>query len=431
MHLSDRDYRRQFYAAVGQNQAGGSRDEAKDYDAYYVSVYEGGDGPAGPDLIAEIIDAIDFTTGGSVQLLSGYRGAGKTTELMRLCRQIDRGRYLPIYWDVEDYFNTELPLDEGAFLVGMAAGLVESLPEGEVSKENLWDRVREFFGRIEVSLDASGQFSAGPLKLDLRAALRDDETFRDKVRKVLKHNRALFRREVHAFFNDVLDVIPGGRVPVFIVDSVDHFRGRSANFEEVRESIESLFSVYAEELAIPGMHVIYTVPIYAQPMGWPGQLWPVLNVKVKEKDGTECQAGIELLREVLVKRAPGGDIGRLLSDDDVKRVILSSGGLFRDLFRMVAGLLLKAGRLPVGDLEIASVERQQRSAAVVGLSGEQIEILTKVRRTKQLQVPREMAAEAWDLQAMGAVLCYRNGSVDWFGVHPLLEPLLPDPGLGS
>ncbi|WP_196716743.1 hypothetical protein [Actinomyces trachealis] len=67
-------------------------------------------------------------------------GAGKTTELMRLCRQINRKRYLPIYWDAEDYFNTELPLDEGAFLVGMAAGLVESLPEGEVPKERLWNR---------------------------------------------------------------------------------------------------------------------------------------------------------------------------------------------------------------------------------------------------------------------------------------------------
>ncbi len=59
---------------------------------------------------------------------------------MRLCRQINRKRYLPIYWDAEDYFNTELPLDEGAFLVGMAAGLVESLPEGEVPKERLWNR---------------------------------------------------------------------------------------------------------------------------------------------------------------------------------------------------------------------------------------------------------------------------------------------------
>ena len=52
------------------------------------------------------------------------------------------------------------------------------------------------------------------------------------------------------------------------------------------------------------------------------------------------------------------------------------------------------------------------------------EILATVRNTQQLRVPREHLAEAWMLQALGYVLCYRNGEIDWFDAHPLLDPLL-------
>ena len=107
-------------------------------------------------------------------------------------------------------------------------------------------------------------------------------------------------------------------------------------------------------------------------------------------------------------------------------MIRASGGLFRDLFRLVAGLLLKNGPLPVRPEDVDQVERQQRSQAVAGLTQEQWEILRQVKETQQLIVPRELTSEAWTLQALGYVLCYRNGTVDWWGVNPLLEPLLDE-----
>ncbi|PID98475.1 MAG: hypothetical protein CSA83_01060, partial [Actinomycetales bacterium] len=151
----------------------------------------------------------------------------------------------------------------------------------------------------------------------------------------------------------------------------------------------------------------------------------------REKDGSACKEGIGLLRQVLAKRAPDEDLDRLLSQSNLERVIKASGGLFRDLFRMVAALLLKSGELPLGTTEIDNVERQHRATAATGLSKEQWEILADVQQTNQLLVPRELSAEAWGLQALGAVLCYRNGSVDWYGVHPLLDPLVPGPDTQS
>lgn len=107
-------------------------------------------------------------------------------------------------------------------------------------------------------------------------------------------------------------------------------------------------------------------------------------------------------------------------------MIRSSGGLFRELFRLVSALLLKDGALPVSAQEIGQVERQMRSQAAVALSREQWEILRQVKETQQLSVPRAQDSEAWALQAPGYVLCYRNGEVDWYGVHPLVETLLDE-----
>ena len=419
---TDREYRKAFYHALNVHQ--GARMLSKEeFERYYVPIYDQPDGPVGPDLVKEMATAIDFTTGGSVQLLAGYRGAGKTTELLRLCRVLDRDVYVPVYWDIEDYFNTELPLEEGAFFIGLAAGFVDNCEGAGIPKEKLIDRIRRFFNRIEVDSSAVLDTSAGPASFNIKAALQDDTSFRNQVKKALSSNRRHFKEEIHAFFNAMVDAMPEGKTPVFIVDSLDHYRGRTGTFDEVREPVESLFSVYSSELTLPRMHAIYTVPVYAKPIVWDGQIWPVLNVKVRERDGSDCREGIDLLRQVLARRAPGGDPERLLGDQ-VDRVIRTSGGLFRDLFHLVSALLLKDSGLPVSVTEIDGVERQQRSHIATGLSEEQWEILATVKKTQQIRAPRGHLAEAWALQALGYVLCYRNGEVDWFGVHPLLDSLV-------
>jgi len=337
---TDREYRKAFYRALNVHQGASMLSEEEEFERYYVPIYDQPDGPAGPDLVKEMATAIDFTTGGSVQLLAGYRGAGKTTELLRLCRVLDRDAYVPVYWDIEDYFNTELPLKEWEFLIGLAAGFVDNCEGAGIPKEKLIDRIRTFFNRIEVDSSAVLDASAGPASFNIKAALQDDTRFRNQVKKALSSNRRRFKEEIRAFFDAMVDAMPGGKTPVFIVDSIDHYRGRTKTFDEVRESVESLFSVYSSELALPRMHVIYTVSVYAKPFGWDGQIWPVLNVKVRERDGSDCREGIDLLRQVLVKRAPDGDPERLLGDH-IDRVIRASGGLFRDLFRLVSALLLK------------------------------------------------------------------------------------------
>lgn len=159
---SDRNYRRDFYRALNVHQGAQMLSEEEEFERYYVPIYARPDGPAGPDLVAEIATAIDFTAGGSVQLLSGYRGAGKTTELLRLKRHLDREVYLPVYFDIEDYFNTELPLEAATFLVGLAAGFVDNCEEIDGLKQSLYRRVQTFFQRLDIDAELSASVSGGP-----------------------------------------------------------------------------------------------------------------------------------------------------------------------------------------------------------------------------------------------------------------------------
>ncbi len=45
-----------------------------------------------------------------VQLLSGFRGTGKSTELRRLKDQLQASGYLVVLCDIEDYINLSTPI---------------------------------------------------------------------------------------------------------------------------------------------------------------------------------------------------------------------------------------------------------------------------------------------------------------------------------
>jgi hypothetical protein len=167
--------------------------------------------------------------------------------------------------------------------------------------------------------------------------------------------------------------------------------------------------------------VVYTVPVYVRsPLGLRHD---VLNVKVAEPDGAPFGPGMDALREVLARRAPGGDVDRL-TGGRTDRMIEQSGGLFRDLLRIPGQLLLNAKRLPADDAAFAQAEATVRNDYKMTLAREHLELLRQIRDSHELIPANDQWPSAFDLITSGAVLTYPNGEQPWFGVHPLLEPLL-------
>lgn len=414
---NDREYRRDFYRALGF--ADGA---SPDQEMYYVPIYER-EGMRDQDLVPKMLDEIQFRVAQSVQFLSGFKGCGKTAELTRLRRQLEQDGYRVAWMDIEDYFNPLVPMDTPRLPHALAAGFALALdhdPNGAPLK-----RFFQFLSRIrpKATVSASAEAPMGPVTVgvELTATVRDDASFAHAARTAYNTNRRTFREEFHAFFRDLIATL-GDQPIVFIVDSIDHFRGIGDDFEQVRASVESAFIELADDLQIPGLHIIYTVPIYLE-VGL-GTVRHVVNVKLRERDGTPYEPGIQALRDVLEARAPGRDIDRLTDDVVLRALIAGSGGMFRDLLRLTGELLISNESLPLDAAALDRASMALREPYVTVLTAEQRGILRKVDESHELYTDKGAKADETQLISMGAILRYPNSHTTWFDVHPLLKPLL-------
>src|SRR5437016_5114414 len=76
-------------------------------DPLYLAIYEQ---RGWEDPIRLLEDHIELSAGESLQLFSGFRGSGKTTELLRLKQRLEKADYLVLYSDFLNYVNPSEPL---------------------------------------------------------------------------------------------------------------------------------------------------------------------------------------------------------------------------------------------------------------------------------------------------------------------------------
>lgn len=130
------------------------------------------------------------------------------------------------------------------------------------------------------------------------------------------------------------------------------------------------------------------------------------------------------MRDVLTKRAPDGDLERLLPQPLVDRVISSSGGHFRDLLRLCREIALEAQSLPITNTVVARAEMTLRNGYTATLTQEHLTLLREVAASKSLFAPQKQSADELALITLGAILRYPNAENTWHDVHPLLKSIL-------
>ncbi|MFN8031318.1 MAG: hypothetical protein U0Q10_13390 [Dermatophilaceae bacterium] len=146
----------------------------------------------------------------------------------------------------------------------------------------------------------------------------------------------------------------------------------------------------------------------------------VVNVKL-DTPGGSVRAGVRGSFAACSSVAHRRGFGlRFLNEEGVDRLIAASGGLFRDLLRLVRGTLLNARGLPATEQDLARAEMQVREDYTMTFAKEHLTLLSEVDRTKELFVKREQSADEAELVSLGAILRYPNDQTTWFAVHPLL-----------
>jgi hypothetical protein len=423
MGPEEKKFLREFYLAI--------EDRPLDPgDPQYVGLYD--DPTLGlEDPMALLARSIEWTPSDtSAQLFSGFRGSGKSTELRRLRKLLADEGYLVLIFDLFEYLSPSLPLDVSDFLMVMAGAfgdkLEESgaLPAGAI-REGYWARLKRFL-ETRVEFD---ELVAGVGPFEIKANLSADPTFRERLQESAAGHLAALVEDMRSYVTEAIDAIPRERLGeglVLIVDSIENIGGSLSNAREVQESVERLFTSHAEQLHLPRVHVVYTAPPWLKIRApgvsrrYSGGLQILHPLKVREPtDGREpAPEALEALHKVVSAR---GDWKRLLGSREVLDTLaLESGGHLRDLFRMLAEIVLRADRLPVEEQTVQRAITQMRSD-LLPIAEDDVEWLQRIAETHEVsladidRLPRLVTFLDSHL-----VLCYRNGE-EWYDVHPLVR----------
>lgn len=311
------------------------------------------------------------------QLITGHRGCGKSTELLRLQARLQEDGFFVVYFDVEHKLNLG-DVNHIDILLLIARQIEETFRQHEILlNQDLLKDIFQWLADItltkdrqkDLHVDTTVEGEVGvtiplisKLLTRLSMGIRTNDIERKEIRETLRREWDIFvmkfnmllaqaRLKVRQQHHRDLVVIVDGLEKMFYEperDSGGNLTGESTH--------SLLFIKQAEQLMIPKCHLIYTVPIsllfdtnLANAFDIDTEIMiPMVNIKKQE--------GRQQLIKLLKKRV---DIETLFADlSSVEKIVQMSGGAVRDLMRLirlacVSTMSAKSSQIQVNDVEKA------------------------------------------------------------------------------
>lgn len=399
-------------------------------DDEYLRFYVDRGSPARKD-IASLLDSNDLKFGQPVKLLfTGHAGSGKSTELNRLCVDLN-DRYFVVKVSTSSIVQpTDLTAVDVVLIAAMALfraatdqQVVSRAPAERLS--DLWQGMAEFvrqriFGKLPYrepgeGLELGAKVSA--LIFEFETKYKTEVASRDQIRERMKDRLSEVFERVNALVAFVR--VTTGRPVVLVFDDTD---------KPDRERARRLFFDNATTLRSFESSVIYTFNIalwyereFTRHREQYGQRILLPNISLRHRNGSRNEAGWTLMREILHRRMHP----MMATDDATEALIGASGGLVRTLigltqFSAVNAVGRGARRIEAQDVQRAVVEL--RNDFIAALSTPDYELLAARRADKRLS----NNSGVQDLLQSLALLQYEEDGQAWCDVHPVVEELLQE-----
>ncbi|MBM3735162.1 MAG: hypothetical protein FJW39_05185 [Acidobacteria bacterium] len=422
----DRDLLRRLYRDTDPNKP---IDPTKPGSEFYQPIYEG---PGVEDPVKLLEAKIDFAETEGMFLLSGFRGSGKTTELLRLKQRLEAAGHLVLYADALQYVHPAQPVDITDLLISIAGALGDAIEErggfGDPLHEGYWTRFEHFLRETKVEIPETGASGGG---FSVKVSLRGNDSFRTRVRDALATRVQELENQVRKFAEDCVKAIrkrhPEGKV-VFIFDQLEQIRGSLSGEKEVIQSIERLFANHIRRLELPYIHVVYTVPPWLKFVlaGTPVDVLHNVRQWNNDPQRTRFEHGCQSLLEVVQKRfGPDGMARFWANDAQPMRIIDSCGGHFKDLLKLLQETIARAAaaaELPVSDRVVDAALIAVRNS-FLPIAYEDAIWLKNVFDSRRCALPStgsEDVAHLTRLIDTHLILYLKNGE-EWYDVHPLIR----------
>lgn len=359
---------------------------------------------------------------------SGHRGCGKSTELRRLAVNPKiLAKYWPIHFTIRDEADIA-NLDFKDILLAIGGRLYREYRDaGKKLPEQLLKELKTWQGQIETEVktvlsgrDKDFGIDASIFDFFLNIALK--MKLEPKTRTEL---RQVFERNLSGLI-DVINRIATAiyahekRVPLVLIDDLD-----KPDLERSKE----IFYSHRETMLQPNLPIVYTVSsslFYSpeiQALRGRAIFFPIPNVKLHEQGQPQVYnaEGFETMQKFVHKRMHSD----LISHEALTAAITASGGVFREMARIVRGAVGQvrvSKRTRIDTDDVKKIEAEIRGEYRRFLTREQRILLRKIYSHNRFDEPDKIAP----LLQMLAVLEYGNGE-PWCDVHPVLYKLLEEP----
>jgi len=356
-------------------------------------------------------------------LFTGHRGSGKTTELYRLKNELEEKKFFTIYMDIEELLDLG-SLNYLDVLVAIAKEIEKSLRQsGMPVSEKLLKNIADWFAERILESDSSctsalkteskakvgGSIPFFELFTSITANIKAASSRRETVRHNLEREISVFIEKLNILIAEARKQVQDSNYTdlVLIVDGIEkmHYELNP----EGKSTHNELFIQHAEQLRSPQCHVIYTVPIalvYNQNLGADFDAVNVLPmVKVNEE-------GIQQLHDVIAKRVTIENVFE--STEQVKELAKASGGVIRDLMRLIRMATdTEEEKITDDDIDYAINSLKKEYDRLI--RNDDIESFIQIVKTKRIQADESSTR----LLNLRLVLEYQNGD-RWADLHPVI-----------
>ncbi|NES20840.1 MAG: ATP-binding protein, partial [Symploca sp. SIO3E6] len=311
------------------------------------------------------------------QLYTGHRGAGKSTELLRLKQYLEEQKFHVVYFaadeedvDAEDTQYTDI-------LLACTRHLLEDLKQSANPRPLLqwlqirWQELRDL-ALTEVAFEGLSVESQISQFAKLTANLRAVPSLRQKIREKINPQTVTLIKALNEFIGEAKKQLPNGCQQLAVIaDNLDRIvpitqKSGHTNHEEI-------FLDRSEQLKALDCHLIYTVPIslvysrraadlreiYSDP-----HILPMIMVQTEK--GEAYQPGLNKIHEVISKRvrqfAPTLSLDKDIFDspDTLEGLSLMSGGHVRNLLLLIQDAIGRTAELPISQTTVRRAITQAR-----------------------------------------------------------------------
>lgn len=399
------------------------------------------------DIVSTLSWRIDSSKNPMTQLISGHRGCGKSTELLRLAKNLEDKEFLVVYFAADEDLDIG-DLEYTDLLVAVIKRLERALAEKGIQIDpRLMKGILMWFAEVvyessdedEITRTLDTEFELGlkaPTALPIIAKMfakitgqiRTGQKSRKNIRNKLEPLVYQLIARINEFIAAALPEIKkkGFRDIVLIIDNLDRIVLRVLDAGTGRTTHDALYLEHAEQLKALDAYMVYTVPIsmfYSLKETQLTGAFPnntiLPMIKVQEKNMEPCKTGRELLYRVAEERV---DARRLFDKNVVESLAVKSGGVLRDFVRLLAYTIELAqangAKIPI-DMTIA----ERAFLRLVNEYGRMVpekhfSLLASVARNKKVLNDEDHQAMLYNL----SVLEYMNGN-RWCDVHPAVRDL--------